>query len=264
MKKIAMVDIDGVVFNEKYKTTKDISGTIFSVSKEMLFVPNSDTPISRMKKYFREALNYECEMAIGENGAVVSCGDNLVLTSNIKGVGSYRKSATEILETLGGVVYVGDTADLKAGIIKPPCQKKIAFIDSERVQSAAIFFLYCNIDGFLEINEGWSRQCLEVLKKKERPVGMSEYVYNPNYGIAISGAIAASKTQGYLAFRKFYPNSRYYMIGDSDADVINDDRVKKLSVANGSSLLKKEACYVSPLAVTGGLEDCIKWIKNDS
>lgn len=49
--KVIMIDQDGVISNRNYQATKDISKLVNSLqTQNVVIVPNSDTPIDRLRR----------------------------------------------------------------------------------------------------------------------------------------------------------------------------------------------------------------------
>jgi predicted mannosyl-3-phosphoglycerate phosphatase (HAD superfamily) len=98
--KIIMIDQDGVVSDKNYFTTIDISEFIHSVNKdpENLIVPNTDTPVQRIKKNFKDLLGLQVDIIIGENGAVIEIKGEKFYTAKVEGINSYRSDLKEMFE----------------------------------------------------------------------------------------------------------------------------------------------------------------------
>ena len=92
------------------------------------------------------------------------------------------------------------------------------------------------------------------------PDGLDEFDYNSDYGIAINNAKGITKTVGYLLLKEKLPNSRFFMIGDAVADIIDDSSVIHCAVLNAVPLLKERSNFVSQYSFTKGLKECLEWI----
>lgn len=255
-----MIDLDGVVLNMKYQTTKDISECIKEAKKTLLLVPNSDTPIVRLERFFLNAIGLKCEVIIGELGSTLKYYDSLIQICKIPGINFFVSQAKDKLKSIGAEVYLGDsTAWIKEGKCFQP-NRRIVLIDMFRLQSIGMFFMKTKSNGSMVVDDAWSDQCLNVLKKINRPVGLTEFSYNSKYGFVGCNADGITKTSGYIALKKIIPKAQFFMIGDSDIDIIDNTNIVHLSVANGTNNLKAKSKFVSDYTYTEGLEDCIKWI----
>ena len=84
MKRIAMVDIDGVMLDKNYQSTTNVKAEVAELlAKGFSVVPNSDTPIHRIRRIINEHLSFDPEIVIGENGAVVMIQDDVYYTADI-------------------------------------------------------------------------------------------------------------------------------------------------------------------------------------
>lgn len=257
---VVMIDLDGVVLNEEYQTTKDISENVKKAAKKLLLVPNSDTPIPRLERFFIDAFGLKWEVIIGELGSTLKYYNSLIRVCQISGIDYFVSQIKNKFESIGARVYLGDSTTWvrKGKYFQPNCN--LVLIDAFRTQSVGMFFLKTTIKGNVVIDNTWSSQCLDVLKKIDKPSGLAKFCYNGRYGFAGSSAKGITKTHGYLALKRIIPKAQFYMIGDSDIDIINDSNVIHLSVANGTNNLKARSGFISDYAYTAGLEDCLKWI----
>ena len=261
MQQIIMLDFDGVVVNESYQTTKDIRPAIISLlSSGAMIVPNSDTPVARMRDFCRATLGIETSVVIAERGAVVALGQRMLITTDIKGVQECREQVVAALRSNGYLVFVGDsTVWVRERKLFAP-NRRIVLVDTQREQTLGCFFLRTDFQGLPRVDMQWASEALELVTKVDLPVGISPWDYNPAYGIAIANATEVSKTDGFRALCQEYPGATFYMIGDSDSDIIADERVIHCSVGNGAANLKVRADFVGQGLYTEGLEQCIDWI----
>ena len=58
--KIVMIDQDGVLLDRNYETTLDLNGFLKRLPKGIVVVPNSDTPIERIRANFMLAAGMYC------------------------------------------------------------------------------------------------------------------------------------------------------------------------------------------------------------
>lgn len=255
-----MIDMDGVVLNREYQTTKDISESAGKAAKTLLLVPNSDTPIVRLERFFFNAIGVNCDVIIGELGAILKYQNSLIHICKIADIDLFVSRIKDKFESIGAEVYLGDsTTWIKDNRCFQP-NRNLVLIDAFRTQSVGMFFLKAMPNGNAGIDDVWSSQCLEVLKKINRPAGLTAFFYNSKYGFAGCNAKGITKTSGYLALKEIIPKTQFYMIGDSDIDIIDDPNVVHLSVANGTNNLKARSKFISKYNYTEGLEDCLEWI----
>ncbi len=260
MDKIVMVDLDGVVLNSQYKTTGNICSITDELSKVSHIVPNSDTPIERLATFFEQSIGISSDIVIGENGAVVKYFDDVKFTYENIDISQYIHAMKTVFSRFDCCILECDAPILVREHNELRPNTKFILIDKFRRMSISMFFLVTDDDGKLHIDEEWSEQCLHSLSPYNKPQALGNFVYNPKYGIAISSITGVSKTSGYLFLKQKYPNAQFFMVGDSDADIIEDASVTHLAVNNASSSLKKESSFVSNNPYTIGLGDCFQWI----
>lgn len=256
-----MVDQDGVVCDKSYQTTKDISQYLKDCLDETtVLVPNSDTPIERLRGNFQVMLGITPQVVIGELGATVRMYDREIFQKEILGRKEHIAHLKKFFEKNGAHIETGDSATwIREGKKFRPNSRLIIF-DGMREQTVAFYVRHTNEGGIPEIQPQWAREALAILSQIPLPTGLKEYDYNPKYGIAISNVFGADKTSGYRGVRGEFPDAEFYMIGDGDIDIIQDPKVTHCAVGNASPALKQISKYVSPVNVTGGLEDCLRWI----
>lgn len=261
MQKIVMVDQDGVVCDKSYQVTKDIAGLIpNALNSGLVIVPNSDTPIKRLRDNFVAMLDFTPEMVIGEKGAVVHVGGNDIFTGEIEGIGYYHEVLVSVMSDFGADVMIGDSATWIREGKKFKSNSSLVIIDGLRQQSIGFYLKKANARGETFTDAEWSEQALAMIKKIGLPPGLECLDYNPKYGIAISNAKNINKTNGHRVLQKLYPKAQFFMIGDGDIDIIDNEAVIHCAVANATEKLKQKASFVSEYTFTVGLEDCLKWI----
>jgi hydroxymethylpyrimidine pyrophosphatase-like HAD family hydrolase len=260
MKKVIMIDLDGVVLNKDYKTTKDIHSTIKKLGNNDLIVPNSDTPINRLKRLFSGSLGINPMITIGEKGAVIDFFGTVFYPCHVLNLRQYRK---KIIKTLGEYNARILESEFPIQIRKfwrfPPGENLI-IVDNSRRASLSIFFLKANSEGILKADKEWSDLCFKALSQIKIPEGLGQYEYNYKYGIAISNAIDSSKGLGVQLLKEKLGRAIYFMIGDSDADIIKDEDVLHLAVNNATDDLKNISDFTASKNYTEGLEECLEWI----
>jgi hydroxymethylpyrimidine pyrophosphatase-like HAD family hydrolase len=261
-----MVDQDGVVLNSSYLLTEDITELLENSKKAgLIIVPNSDTPVERLANNFEAAVGFRPFVTIGEKGAVVNIGDQYFKAANIEGISEYIANLGEVFRAFGAQVVKGDSATWIREQKHFLPNKKTIVIDGFRRASIAFYLRMTDDIGIAQVNEKWAEEGLSLVSELSLPLGLETYDYNPKYGIAISNAKGISKTSGYKLLKERYPEAEFYMIGDGAIDIIRDNSVRHLAVANAVPEFKEKAVYVSPLEITQGFADCINWIRlNDS
>ena len=261
MNKIIMLDFDGVVLDQSYRLTKDIRPAIRRLqSSGAIIVPNSDTPVARMRGLCRATLGIEAPVIVAERGAVVTLGQRMLTPANIKGIRECREQLAATLRFQRHLVFVGNSTVWVRERRLFHSDRRIVLIDKQRQQTLSCFFLRTDSRGLPYIDSRWGNEALQLVGKVELPLGVSPWDYNPAYGIAIANAAEVSKTDGFRVLRGEYPDAAFYMIGDSDSDIIADDTVVHCGVGNASSNFKSGANFVARGSFTEGLEECIDWI----
>lgn len=258
---VIMIDQDGVISNRNYQATKDLSKLINSLqAQNVVIVPNSDTPIDRLRRNIEFLLGFRASIIIGEKGAVVSLNGQCKFAKEIAGIDEYRLSLEKLFLEQGVLVYVGDSATwIREGKTFAP-NSQLLIIDALRQQSIGFYLKRSDERGLTCIDLEWCDKGLEMISALELPNGLEPLDYNPNYGIAIANAAGVKKTDGYRLVRNFFGQARYFMIGDQMADFVDDPDVIQCAVSNAEEAYKDVSTFVASKQITEGLEECLQWI----
>lgn len=260
--KIIMIDQDGVVYNENYQATADISESVNFINgkTDSLIVPNTDTPISRIRYNLRVMMNYNPEIIIAERGAVVQINGKKQYIKPVSGIKQYVWELKNKFDQANTVVEIGNSATwIRERKLFAP-NSKLLLIDEFREQTVGFYMKITDDNGLPFTDNNWSREAMKVIETVPLPSGLNAPDYNADYGIAICNVAGVSKTDGYLILKERYPGAQFFMIGNSDADIIGDRNVVHCAVANASAGLKEKSVFVSGLPYTKGLKQCLEWI----
>ena len=257
-----MIDQDGVVIDENYRITSNISELINLIAKnpETKIVPNTDTPTRRIIMNFKNLVGFKPNIIIAEKGAVVEVQGKKKYTANITGINRYCLKLKTIFEREGAKVIIDDSATWIQKNKKFTPNKNLLIIDALREQTIAFYLKVTDKTGLSFSNKEWSKKGLELAGSIPLPKGLEPFNYSPSYGIAVSNVKGISKSDGYFVIRKLYPKAKFFMIGDSDADIITDRKVIHCAVGNASSNLKLKSQFVAERSITEGLRECLHWI----
>lgn len=261
MQTIVMIDQDGVVCDASYQSNCEL-GNVWSslLKKNVLLFANSDTPRLRLERNFREMLGVTPTGVIAENGMVLMTPDKVVTHPQAAtGVVSFRGEVVVALTSVADAVHVGDAPTWRRQQRRFESHQRTILLDGEREYSVSLYALVTDETGLPQIDDQWGRSVKQVVDQLTRPDNLGEAVYNPRYGIMIMGTKDAHKTRGYELLRTRHCGT-YYMIGDSDSDIIQDPSVIICSVGNGSSRLKERADFIASDSYTRGLRQCLEWI----
>jgi len=259
--KIVMLDWDGVVVDQEYRPTKDIRVTVQQLlNSEITIVPNSDTPIPRLRRFCESTLGMTAETVIGERGAIVAIANRTLRPVYIEGIEQCREQLTRVFSERGHAVYVGDSTVWVRGkkLFEP--NRRIVLIDDLRQQTLSCFLFSTDEQGLPRVDTIWADEAMALATTVKLPAGLSPWDYNPTYGIAIANVADVSKTDGYRLLRSEYPDAAFFMVGDSDSDIIADESVSHCAVGNATETLKSRANFVARTPFTEGLEECLLWI----
>ena len=257
-----MIDQDGVIINSQYQTTQNIKPLIKELlAQDVAIVPNSDTPIQRLRNNIEGWLGFLPQTLIGEKGAVIEHQGLCGLVKNIYGIEVYLEKLQNLFTQQGATVYVGDSATWiqNKKIFKPNSQ--LLIIDSFRQQSIGVYFLTSDFLGKTHIDSTWSKDALKLINTLVLPEGLDSLDYNPKYGIAIANASGATKKDGFSLIKNLFTDAQFFMIGDQTADFIGDASVVQCAVNNASDEYKKVSSFVAKQNFTSGLAECLEWIK---
>lgn len=258
--KMVMVDMDGVLINKTYKTTADIRSFVRRIPSIMRIIPNSDTPIERLAKSFADLAGLAPDTIIGEKGAVILHNGVVCLTCSVQGIGNYIAALKKAFASLDCDVVTGDSVTwIREGKVFVP-NRRMLIIDGLRRQTVGFYLRATDKSGLACLDDDWFHEGAEVVKKIPIPFGLESKDFNPKYGIVVMNAVGVKKTDGYRFLSKQHPEDAFYMIGDGDADVIDDNSVIHCAVANASTKLKAVASFTSDKEVTSGLIECLRWI----
>src|SRR3989338_46146 len=261
MERIVMVDQDGVVCNKDYQITKDIKERVRDITENdgIIIVPNSNTPAKRLINNFEVMLGITPDIVIAEDGAVVVVRDHKIYSSKTNIV-QFVRDLRDLFLFNGAVVEIGDSATwIREGKKFTP-NSKLLIIDGLREQTVGLYLKETDKNGMPYTSDEWSQDGLVIISQLTWPNQLNQLEYNSKYGIAISTVRGATKTSGYLALREKCPADEFYMIGDTDYDIIQDNIVILCAVANATPLLKERASFIANSILTEGLEECLDWI----
>jgi hydroxymethylpyrimidine pyrophosphatase-like HAD family hydrolase len=260
---MVMIDLDGVVIDKNYQITGDISAAVERVQQQgIIIIPNSDTPVERLADFFIECLGVKAEMLIGEKGAVVWHQQNneFEFPCYIDDIELYVQKICAQLQKLNVKIDFCDAPIIIRRDEYNEPKKQLILIDNSRRQSISMFFRKTDAVGKMYIDEFFCQKCLTIVEDVLRPQQLNPFDYNEKYGIAICSPVLANKTLGFISLKTKFPNASFYMIGDGDTDIIEDDDVGHLAVANASTTLKAKSLFVATAEYTKGLAECLQWI----
>lgn len=255
-----MIDQDGVLLDRNYKTTLDLNGFLQKLPRRIVIVPNSDTPIERIGTNFSAIAGIKPDTMIGEKGAIVTLGGKLYSISNIVGIKGYLERLKRVFSAVDCDIAVGDSATWIREQKKFSPDRHMLIIDSMRRQTIGFYLRTTNAEGIACLDDEWFAMGSSIAKTIPLPEGIEARDFNTSYGIVIMNAIGISKTDGFKFLRQRFPQAIFYMIGDGNADIIDDPKVIHCAVANASVDLKIVARFVSDRQITAGLIDCLRWV----
>jgi len=267
--KVIMVDVDGVILDNSYRINADLSTLITSLSSaktRIEIIPNSDTPIERLDGIFKTVLNFSPKTIIGEKGAVIKSkrilGTGIYQIANICGIDDYRNKLSDLFSSIDCDIVVGDSVTLvrEKKVFSP--NRRMLIIDSLRRQSIGFYLRTTDKNGLPVIDNAWFTEGRKLFEVLAIPDGLEAKDFNEACGVIILNPVDINKTIGFQYVQKLYTEcTEFFMIGDSDSDIINSKQVIMCSVGNGSENLKNESSFVSSKPFAQGLLECIDWIK---
>jgi len=262
--KIVMLDQDGVVCDRQYQPTADISELIYELGQDgqIIIAPNTDTPVERIKRNYYQMIGLKPTVIVAERGAVVEINGRQDLVKNICGIREFIVEAEKVFRSMNCCVEIGDASSWIHEGKKFRPNSYTLIVDGLREQTIAMYFMKIGYDGLASVDPVFARHGLEVINSLVLPAGLDKPDYNEKYGIAICNATGVSKTDGYMLLRKQYSLAEFYMVGDSDSDIILDESVIHCAVANASAGLKEKASFIADRPITEGLAECLEWIRS--
>ncbi len=261
--KIIFCDQDGVLIDRSYQTTHSVSRIKELISsKEILLIPNSDTPLRRLRNNFESILTEKLDIIIAERGAIVSFNGKETYTINIdsKEVENYKRGIISLACKFNMNVCIGDSASwIKDKKIFDP-ESITLIVDGLRKTSVGYYARKMNGIDLINTDLEFYREFIAEAKKITLPSIFDELDYNEDYAIAILSSSKAVKTIGINHVINILGNNhQYYMIGDSKTDIINNKQVKILAVGNSKKELLEVADFIAPSSYTQGMIECMEW-----
>lgn len=261
MRNIVMTDLDGVIFDKHYRVTFNAGKIVRLVSKSAYIVPNSNTPMDRLSMFYRGATGVEEAGLISENGTIVrDLEGNIHYICDGKEIADFRLEIKRLFESHGYTVCEGPVPIWIREKRKFQPSNNFVLIDDCRERSVSLFFLSTDDNGNLVNNKVWCGMGGEILNSLERPGVLDEFDYNSKYGIFVSNAKGISKTSGYQCLKRLYPKANFFMIGDSDYDIIDKGSITHLAVSNATQNLKDVSSFIAESEFTQGFAECLEWI----
>lgn len=264
MAAVVMIDQDGVMCDRSYQPTFDVREACVSLRQAgYRLVSNSDTPYPRLWQNTFAMLGVEPDGVVVENGAGVFLPPHryTALRPSCQ-VQPFRNEIVACLSGIADQVLLGDAPTWRRQGRRFPehLNAHLVLMDDQRRHSVGFYVLSTDQNGFPGLDESWGNIVLQALNDLSLPTWLKEPDYNPAYGITIIGDREADKTNGFRLLHRLIGTERYYMIGDSLNDWIQDERVVTCAVGNASPELKRAAGFVASRSYTEGLAECLEWI----
>lgn len=262
---VIMLDFDGVVFNETYglnMTPIDFLGEVETLRQAgYILVPNSDTPVLRMRDIADRFLGFQPKYIIAEKGAVIVIDEKKYFPASIVGLVEFRRALVQHFMFKCWAMQGDSVTTMQMFNLFQP-NRKILFADMIREQTLAFYARITDREGISRPDRGWLCDVKAIVDQMVLPTGLMPFNYNEKYGIAIANASNCTKAIGYQKIRETFPSARFYMVGDSMSDFIDDGRVVQCSVANASDEYKSQCAFVAESPYTKGLVEVFQWIRS--
>jgi len=261
MLNIVMTDLDGVIFDKHYRVTASTEKIVRLVSEKANIVPNSNTPMDRLSMFYRGATGIAEAGLISENGTIVQDFEGEIhYACGGKEIMDFRLEIKSLFKSHGYTVCEGPIPVWIKEKRKFQPNNNFVFFDDCRERSLSLFFLVTDEDGNLVNSKTWCDVGKKILNTVEMPELLDEFDFNPKYGIFISNVKGVSKTTGYQCLKGLYPKANFFMIGDSDYDIIDKGSITHLAVSNATQNLKDVSSFVAESEFTQGFAECLEWI----
>ncbi len=265
--KVIMIDVDGVLLDKEYQITTDLSAMaafLRNSGTQVEIVPNSDTPVERLERINFGTFGFKPRAIIAEKGAFVKFNGISYPIANVTDIDDFILGLKKVFTTVDCDVVIGDSATwIREKKVFSP-NRRMLIIDALRKQSVGFYLRTTDASGIPRIDNAWFTEGKTLVETIPIPKGLEAKDYNESYGIVIMGAANADKTSGFQYLKGLYPtDTKFFMVGDGDSDIIRDAQVIMCSVGNGSQALKDRSTYISGRTYTEGLLDCLEWIKSN-
>lgn len=261
--KIILCDQDGVLFNKTYSCNylfKELNKLL--TDNNAIIVPNSDTPVLRLKNNFESITGLKIDTLIAERGAIIVHNGKETPTINFfsNELESYKKMINDLALKFKVEIYNGDSATWMKNNKTFSPDKNVIIFDSFRKTALGYYARRTNNNGLAIVDNIFYNEFTSEAKKIVKPKWLDVEDYNQSYGIVILSSSRATKTLGVKYLIEILgENHKYYMIGDSKTDIINNQNITHLAVNNCDELLKNKAEFVSPSEFTKGMMECIDY-----
>lgn len=262
-KSVIMFDLDGVLFDKAYNLNiipEYFLARVTALREDgCILVPNSNTPVLRMREISDDYFGFQPDFMVAEKGAVVVIDGQKHLPLHIEGLVEFRRQLMEIF-LFRSMIMQGDSVTTMRHFNLFQPNRKLFFADMIREQTLAFYARKTDRHGEAKPDKDWLKEVKEIVDELQLPAGLMPFNYNANYGIAIASAFGCSKTSGYRMIRNSFPDSTFYMIGDSVSAHIDDDTVIHCAVGNASEDYKKSCAFSAKQHHTKGLMEVFDWI----
>ncbi len=260
--KVAMIDIDGTLIDDKYKVTDDqLMDTVSSAQENGWRIGlSSDTPHSTMKRWAaRFGMNGPI---IAEKGAFTSYKE--FRASTAAHTYDFRKLRNAFLDDVsetGAIVVRGEPVQiLQSGEQIGDPGETVVLINDFREYSVGYFTRAVGEDGNLKIDNDSTDEFANIIRSHYPDDLNFDEDLNHQHGLMIISHEGMNKRVGTIEMTKMIDVGRIAMIGNSIADYVGNDIALHLAVGNANPDFKEVADYVANDPVTSGVIEAISML----
>lgn len=267
--KLVLIDLDMTLIDKSYNLTLPLEEVRSAVSQAQArgFIVglNSDSGSVTLKDWGDK---------LGLNGPVISERGALIwLPMYFRPVEFASLAARQFpelnedfinnLPSIGLTILGGNANVLQAEYQSGQVGERIIIINNYRERSLSFFARKVDDDGKLVIDSellNWAVFLLQSIIKAKYPAIEAEMDEdnNPDYGIYILHSARSQKQTAVVWLLEESLLSEVWMVGDSMSDLISDERVNHVAVANASEPFKQKAKIIMEQPITAGVVEFLQ------
>ncbi len=263
--RIVLVDLDLTLVDKQYNLTVPLERVREVVERvqggDVVIGLNSDSGFATLTEW-RQKLGLNGPI-ISERGARIWLPDQpeqIELTSPAARLfPRLRERLCSLLQNQPGLtVLCGNANQIQASRRPTDRNGKVLIINDQRQRSLSFFARSVDIEGNLTVDQKLLESTVEAFRESTATDYVSIWKekdedVNPNYGIYILHLAGTQKNNAVVRLLDMFDLPDLWMIGDSSSDLIDDQRVNHVAVANARAEFKEKARVITRQSLTEGV-----------